>query len=147
MKLTLSSSQIILPLIHNIVEVIKSKNIILSDIDAIIQYLGNPLEYKINGKLQINLSSKIRRETDGCVFTKSENICFDKNGVEIMNFYQEDYYGEYYTNNYNRLEEIESDSELEGQIKSSINFIEEILIDDRGSVELINSRFYLIKKS
>jgi hemerythrin-like domain-containing protein len=145
MKLTVSSSQIILPLIHNVVEVIKLKNIILSDLDTIIKYLENFAEYKINGKLEIILSSKVRREADGCVFTKSENICFDKSGVEIMHFYQEDYFGEYYTNLNPRLDEIEFENDLAKQILESLDFCNEIIFQDQGSIKIKNSRFYLIK--
>jgi len=119
---------------------LEEKQIIVSDIAELINFLKNPDGKKINGNLILKFSSQNRLE-NGTVIKMEETIRFDKNGFTIKTFSQEDFFGEYNTNNEFRVDEDESEEFLSKYINETMETVFIILEENKGKSEIVTNRF------
>ena len=145
MKYTETSCQAILPLIEKIrLYLLEKKNVKISDLERIEHFLQNAEHKKITGSLSLVFSSQTRRESDGCVTSLEETVSFSKSGFVIRSFSQEDFYGEYYTNNEFRVDTGNSEKFLSDYVNAAADAIFMILEANNGLLEVVSNKFYTI---
>ncbi len=73
---------------------------------------------------------------DGTIVKLSEKIIFQPKDYFIKTFSQEDYFGEYYTNNEYRIGDNEEEGHIEDYLKDAFISIVAILQDDNGRLRI-----------
>lgn len=142
MKYTTTSCKAILPLIEKINSyLLEKKNVKISDLGHIEFFLSNSESRKITGSLSLVFYSKTRNESDGCVTTYRETVYFSDSGFTIHSFSQEDFYGEYYTDNEYRISPDDSEEFISSHINNSIEMIFLILEAKNGLLEIFSNKF------
>ena len=145
MKYTTTSCKAILPLIEKINSyLLEKKNVKISDLGYIEFFLSNYESRKITGSLSLVFYSQTRRESDGCVTTYQETVHFSNSGFTIRSFSQEDFGGEYYTNNEFRVDADEPEEFLPKYIDGSIEMIFLILEKNDGLLEVSSNKFNMV---
>ena len=145
MKYTITSCQAILPLIEKVnTYLLEKKNVKISDLESIEYFLKNSDRRKITGSLSLIFSSKIRRESDRCVTSLQETVYFSESGFGMRIFSDEDFGGDYYTNNEERLSRDNSEEFLSNYVQDSIEMIFMILEQNNGILGVSSNKFNII---
>lgn len=145
MKYTITSCKAILPLIEKVNSyLLDNKNVKISDLGHIEFFLKNSESRKITGSLSLIFSSKIRRESDLCVTSLQETVYFNASGFGMRIFSNEDFGGDYYTINEQRLSMDDSEEFLSNYVQDSIEMIFMILEQNNGILEVYSNKFNMV---
>lgn len=145
MKYTTTSCKAILPLVEKVNSyLLEKKNVKISDLGSIEFFLKNSDRRKITGSLSLIFSSKTRRESDRCVTSLQETVYFSDSGFGMRIFSSEDFGGDYYRNDEQRLSKDDSEEFLSDYVQDSIKMIFMILEDNDGLLEVSSNKFNMV---
>lgn len=148
MKYTNRSKEEFSSYLIKIAEIIaQERKVKISDIKKVQEFLKEDEDiFEIIGELKIILESEYRREDEGVNVQSSEIISINNKGFTIKTTYNEISYYDRYLNNEMRIDEDEDEKFLPNNLIDSYSAIEEILIKNKGILEIETNRFGLKKK-
>lgn len=99
----------------------------------------------LKGMCTIRFHSRLTKQDIGNV-TEAVTVIINNTGLLIKSFYQEDFYGEYYTNNTDTIGDEEPDEFLGDTLKSVYETIQRISDKPDCFVEFESNKFGIITK-
>lgn len=141
---TIQSAELLATAIRDYLRDLRQLN--LTDLDALLQYFQQPAAFRIQGTLELTFSAKSRRAQDGMRLSEAETVRFGATGYNIRLHRLEDYYGEYYTINEDRLNDHMSFNELLHTSAASFERLMEIMENPQAKLTVAPHRFAVLKR-
>ena len=122
------------------------RQLTVSDLDELLAYFQQPTIYRLSGSLSLRFASRQLREQDKCWLSEAETIVFTGKGYGIRIHQREDFYGDGYITNENRIDDLMTHSEQLSAGPTSFERLMDIMEEKAGHLTITTQRFAITKR-